>query len=152
MGTESQFSSQRLKGKVVQSSANDKYDNNDAQYTGKRKIKRTTKDWWVEGLRVLGICIVGGLVLSTALAIIRGGLRGAVTMTTSLPSGTIPKVAVSSSSGTIPTVTDCDWDTEWECYYLRYVDLHQNNLERTQETAKRHYMEHGKAEGRNCHC
>ena len=147
MGTESRFSSQRLKGKVVQSSTTkDKYDNNEAQYTGKRKTKRTAKDWWVEGLLVLGICMV-----STALAM-RGGLRGTVRTTTSLPSGTIPKVAVSLSSGTIPTVTDCDWDTEWECYYIRYVDLHTNNLERTQEVAKRHYMEHGKAEGRNCHC
>ena len=83
MGTESRFSSQRLKGKVVQSSTHDKYDNNDAQYTGNRRTKGTTKDWWVEGLRVLGICIVGGLVLSTALAIICGGLRGTVTTTTS---------------------------------------------------------------------
>lgn len=47
MGTESRFSSQRLKGKVVQSSTKDNYDNNEAQYTGKRKTKRTAKDWWV---------------------------------------------------------------------------------------------------------
>ena len=50
------------------------------------------------------------------------------------------------------TLGDCDWDTEWECYYDRYDDFPRNGLERTQESANRHYVEFGKAEGRHCHC
>jgi len=50
--------------------------------------------------------------------------------------------------------TDCDWDTEWECYYDRYADSVRTDkgIERTKESTKRHYINHGKAEGRICRC